>query len=85
MTCCAPVSYTHLDVYKRQVVVRAAKAETVALAAAGSIQEWKSADKKAEVVSSVGLEGEIKQVEISAAGILTGLYYDCLLYTSRCV
>ncbi len=58
------------------VVVRAAKAETVALAAAGSIQEWKSADKKAEVVSSVGLEGEIKQVEISAAGILTGLYYE---------
>lgn len=58
------------------VAVRAAKAETVTLAAAGTVGEWKNADKKAEVVSAVDLKGEIRQVEISDGGILTGLYYE---------
>ena len=69
----APVSYTHLDVYKRQAQRRAARA------IAGYVQ---SNSPNGKFGSKPAL-----RVRDAAADNLSYLKFDvtCLLYTSRCV
>ena len=69
-----PVSYTHLDVYKRQD--KDSFEELYAnLAPADPIHFPGYAEKTAELAEKVGMPDAVK----------TGVCKICLLYTSRCV
>ena len=72
MTGALPVSYTHLDVYKRQVASWAR--EAVAVCYISGIM--------------VGDNGSFKPTDLLSRAQLAQVFrsfYDCLLYTSRCV
>ena len=80
-----PVSYTHLDVYKRQAGLRAhAVYSQIALHAeyGGVVPELASRDhvrKLLPLIRQTLVEGGLRLEEID------GVAYTCLLYTSRCV
>ena len=95
--CHASVSYTHLDVYKRQSLFRLLSRER----APAILKEMASDDavdllgelspkEIAELLPLVDedtakFSGLLKYPEESAGGIMTTEYISCLLYTSRCV
>ena len=70
-----PVSYTHLDVYKRQVVC---------IAKGDKLKFDISHDARLVNVSDYMVEG-YKGLLGFLSGIHAGNYDICLLYTSRCV
>ena len=77
MICVLPVSYTHLDVYKRQMDIRTKDAAVGHEAKIGSIS-----DDAVFYLMSRGMTEE------DARALLVSGFADnvsCLLYTSRCV
>ena len=76
-----PVSYTHLDVYKRQGVCRAVSTTSVATFFASSsvmpVLFWTRFIARSNSCRSAGF--------ISSSWRLGGVCSICLLYTSRCV
>ena len=81
----APVSYTHLDVYKRQ--------RWQSLRRLRQSQAFKDSEDPAIADELKGPEVEIFVIDVSFAALkdkaefdyLNGLPTSCLLYTSRCV
>ena len=72
-----PVSYTHLDVYKRQVVFRLLKKEVATEAFAYMSDEAR--DDLVNAFSDVELVSAIEEMSLDDAA---DLLEDCLLYTS---
>ena len=90
-----PVSYTHLDVYKRQVYedddILAANKPVNMLSL---IHIWsshrgstlKEAIELAEYLRDLGyMPEQVQDFYPTPSTISTCMYYTCLLYTSRCV
>ena len=78
LVCTLSVSYTHLDVYKRQIVALGSNSEATRLSGV-NIAKWRTL---AYIISGTlaGLAG-LAYASIYST-ILPG---GCLLYTSRCV
>ena len=82
----APVSYTHLDVYKRQVRARELGARTVMVACTPIDAEFERAVDQA-IIAVTGPEVVTGSTRLKA-GTATKMILNmltCLLYTSRCV
>ena len=70
-----PVSYTHLDVYKRQAYVQAGNPVSVAVNGATGSEAFLAA----ALFGSMGAGDQLKLTPYQSAA------EACLLYTSRCV
>ena len=69
----AAVSYTHLDVYKRQVVRRGKNSTKATVAKHATPQEYRASTALESLFGWLYLQNRGARIE------------DCLLYTSRCV
>ena len=83
------VSYTHLDVYKRQALTQAQNDELKSLNAS---LEHKVTERTAELRQALSFveqsHGELKKSFLTSVQVFAGLIElrsGCLLYTSRCV
>ena len=84
------VSYTHLDVYKRQMFPRTAHIETVCLLSKLQSKEHIEIEVKMDELDLTSAESkatyeEIKAYVLEHTGLKVSHLYICLLYTSRCV
>ena len=83
-----PVSYTHLDVYKRQSLGRAAQTQTPAVKATGvgdARVRRSMADLRPVATFRVGGDPDWMAVTADAVWVAVDKRNACLLYTSRCV
>ena len=83
-----PVSYTHLDVYKRQVFTSAGCALTSSVSAAffcSTLLAAVSTSAFASVVASTFVSTFAFSAFLASFSVLCALTNTCLLYTSRCV
>ena len=78
----SPVSYTHLDVYKRQELTRpnTVRVRTWERGAGPTMACGTGACATAVVLNELGLTGPAVDIQLEA-----GRMHICLLYTSRCV
>ena len=75
-----PVSYTHLDVYKRQALEGYEELKLESITSETTAAEW---EEKAKTAAQIVADTE---AEASVSGeIINGQGKVCLLYTSRCV
>ena len=74
-----PVSYTHLDVYKRQAQERVDTMLPHMMETAGVTEELKACDPMRWVGLMNTLTAQIEEI------LIRELICSCLLYTSRCV
>ena len=90
----APVSYTHLDVYKRQalnMVIKLSETEDVTLV--NSVNPYRLQGQKTaafEICDDLNKAPEYLLLPVGNAGNISAYWmgfkeYYCLLYTSRCV
>ena len=76
-----PVSYTHLDVYKRQVLPSAIFLLVILAGLAAFLVHISTTQS---ITSAQDIQGA-RAYHAARAGVDWGLYQVCLLYTSRCV
>ena len=90
----APVSYTHLDVYKRQVDLRELDLASWRSRVAAVFQDFIRLELPLrDNVAPVGAPDDVVRAALESAGAanlasldtVLARGYDCLLYTSRCV
>ena len=79
-----PVSYTHLDVYKRQELYRLLHSinSLAAVLNAHADNELREKEFLKNTISDISHQ---LKTPLAALNIYNGLLQDCLLYTSRCV
>ena len=85
-----PVSYTHLDVYKRQELAsvasgRRAASEREKVAVERRVQEAEQDRLRQKSVAAEMDAPAKRQIGATLCMVRNGMGYACLLYTSRCV
>ena len=78
----APVSYTHLDVYKRQAVLRKLRRGQFQVGAVLDLHGMTVVTAKEALVA---FRHHVRRNRLSCVRIIHGKGKGCLLYTSRCV
>ena len=82
----SPVSYTHLDVYKRQGVGDAESISVYSAASGKAVVSASEALKRIQVFTPMGrLVRTLYPARPTYTFALPAGIYICLLYTSRCV
>ena len=79
LICCRPVSYTHLDVYKRQLLLQTEKRQDEKAEARQKTLLPETEERRLQEAEERKLETE----DIKA--LIQEQKQTCLLYTSRCV